>query len=163
MANEELEIINPPNTLKSKVKMGGPGAISPDMIEKAEKVLAGLSDNYLEWVQEDLKKITDAFAELKSGIGDQKKTLATIFTISHDMKGQGGSFGYNLMTSVGNELCRMIEKLPSPIGPAHIEAIGVYIDSMKLVSSQKMKGDAGQMGAAVLAGLQKVSDKLTMK
>ncbi len=162
MAKEELEIINPPNTLKSKVKMGGPGAIDLEMIEKAEKVLAGLSDNYLEWVQEDLKKISDAFAELKGG-GDQKKTLDTIFRISHDMKGQGGSFGYNLMTSIGNELCRMIEKLPSPLTPAHIEAIGVHVDSMKLVISQKMKGDAGQTGAAVLAGLQKVSDKLTMK
>ena len=163
MAKDELEIINPPNTLKSKVKMGGPGSIDMDMIEKAEKVLAGLSDNYLEWVQEDLQKITAAYNELKSGGGDQKKTLDTIFRISHDMKGQGGSFGYTLMTSIGNELCRMIEKLPAPIGPAHIEAIGVHVDSMKLVIAQKMKGDAGQMGAAVLAGLQRVSDKLTMK
>ncbi len=161
MAKEELEIINPPNTLKSKVKIGGPGAISMDMIEKAEKVLAGLSDNYLEWVQEDLKNISAAFDELKAGRGDQKKVLDSIFRMSHDMKGQGGSFGYNLMTAVGNELCRMIEKLPTPITPAHIEAIGVHVDSMKLVISQKIKGDGGKTGAAILAGLQKVSTKLT--
>lgn len=161
MAKEELEIINPPNTLKSKVKIGGPGAISMDMIEKAEKVLAGLSDNYLEWVQEDLKNISAAFDELKAGRGDQKKVLDSIFRMSHDMKGQGGSFGYNLMTAVGNELCRMIEKLPTPITPAHIEAIGVHVDSMKLVISQQIKGDGGKTGAAILAGLQKVSTKLT--
>ena len=161
MAKEELEIINPPNTLKSKVKIGGPGAISMDMIEKAEKVLAGLSDNYLEWVQEDLKNISAAFDELKAGRGDQKKVLDSIFRMSHDMKGQGGSFGYNLMTAVGNELCRMIEKLPTPITPAHIEAIGVHVDSMKLIISQKIKGDGGKTGAAILAGLQKVSTKLT--
>ena len=161
MANEELLIFNPPNTLNSKVKVGGPGAISPDMLEKAEQVLAGLSDSYLDWVQEDIKKISTAFDELKAGKGDQKKILDDIFRISHDMKGQGGSFGYNLMTAVGNELCRMLEKLPSPIGPAHVEAIGVHIDSMKLIIAQKMKGDAGQAGAAILAGLQKVSAKLT--
>ena len=161
MANEELEIINPPNTLKSKVKIGGPGAINPDMLEKAEQVLAGLSDSYLDWVQEDLKNISAAFEELKAGKGDQTKILGDIFRISHDMKGQGGSFGYNLMTAVGNELCRMLEKLPSPIGPAHVEAIGVHVDSMKLIIAQKMKGDAGQAGAAILAGLQKVSAKLT--
>ena len=161
MAKEELEIINPPNTLKSKVKIGGPGAISMDMIEKAEKVLAGLSDNYLDWVQEDLKNISAAFDELKAGRGDQKKVLDSIFRMSHDMKGQGGSFGYNLMTAVGNELCRMIEKLPTPITPAHIEAIGVHVDSMKLIISQKIKGDGGKTGAAILAGLQKVSTKLT--
>ncbi len=161
MANEELEIINPPNSLKSKVKVGGPGAINPEMIEKAEQVLASLSDNYLDWVQQDLKNISAAYEELKAGRGDQKKALDNIFRIAHDMKGQGGSFGYNLMTAVGNELCRMIEKMPSPIGPSHIDAIGVHIDSMKLVIAQKMKGDAGQMGAAMLAGLQKVSAKLT--
>ena len=161
MAKEELEIINPPNALKSKVKVGGPGAINMDMIEKAEKVLAGLSDNYLEWVQEDLKNISAAFDELKAGRGDQKKVLDSIFRMSHDMKGQGGSFGYNLMTAVGNELCRMIEKLPTPITPAHIEAIGVHVDSMKLVISQQIKGDGGKTGAAILAGLQKVSTKLT--
>jgi hypothetical protein len=27
MANDELKIINPPNTLKSKVREGGPGAV----------------------------------------------------------------------------------------------------------------------------------------
>lgn len=52
---EEMEIINPPNTLKTKVKKGGPGAINPAMLEKAEQVLAGLSDSYLEWVQQDLR------------------------------------------------------------------------------------------------------------
>ncbi|MBM3952256.1 MAG: Hpt domain-containing protein [Rhodospirillales bacterium] len=158
---EELEIINPPNTLKTKVKKGGPGAINPAMLEKAEQVLAGLSDSYLEWVQQDLKNISSAFEELKAGRGDQKETLDRIFRISHDMKGQGGSFGYNLVTSVGNELCRMIEKFPATITPAHIDAIGVHIDSLKLIVAQKMKGDAGSAGAAMLAGLQKVSAKLT--
>ena len=163
MAEEELKIINPPNTLKSKVKTGGPGSIDMAMIEKAEQVLSSLSDNYLEWVQEDLKNIATTFGELKAGGGDEKQIIDTIFRISHDIKGQGGSFGYNLMTAVGNELCRMIEKMPKPIGPAHIDAIGVHIDTMKLIIAQKLKGDGGQVGTAMLSGLQKVSDKLTAK
>ena len=55
----------------------------------------------------------------------------------------------------------MIEKFPSTIGSAHIDAIGVHIDSMKLIVAQKLKGDAGPTGSAILAGLQKVSAKLT--
>ena len=163
MAEEELEIINPPNTLKTKVKTGGPGAVNLDALERAEKVIANLSDSYLDWVQEDLKKISAAFEELKAGRGVQKDVLQNIFRVAHDMKGQGGSFGYNLMTSVGNELCRMIEKMPSPLTQAHISAIGVHIDSMKLIIAQRLKGDAGKTGEAMLAGLQQVSDKLTAK
>jgi hypothetical protein len=55
----------------------------------------------------------------------------------------------------------MIEKFPASIGPAHIDAIGVHIDALKLIVAQKMKGDAGPTGTAMLAGLQKVSTKLT--
>ena len=163
MADEELEIINPPNTLKTKVKTGGPGAVNLDALERAEKVIANLSESYLDWVQEDLKKIAAAFDDLKSGRGTQKDVLNTIFRLAHDMKGQGGSFGYGLVTSVGNELCRMIEKMPTPVSQAHIDAIGVHIASMKLIIAQRMKGDAGKTGEAMLAGLQKVSDKLTSK
>lgn len=163
MADEELEIINPPNSLKTKVKTGGPGAVNLDALERAEKVIANLSDSYLDWVQEDLKKISSAFDELKANGGQDKKLLDNIFRISHDMKGQGGSFGYNLMTSVGNELCRMIEKMPATLTPSHVEAVGVYINSMKLIIAQRMKGDAGKTGEAMLSGLQKVSDKLTAK
>ncbi len=161
MAKEDLEIISPPNSLKSKVKKGGPGAINPAMLEKAEQVLAGLSDSYLEWVQQDLKNISAAYDELKAAGGDPKKALDNIFRIAHDMKGQGGSFGFNLVTSVGNELCRMIEKFPSTASPAHIDAIGVHIDSLKLIIAQKLKGDGGPSGAAILSGLQKVSAKLS--
>ncbi len=163
MAEEELEIINPPNTLKSKVKTGGPGAVNLEALERAEKVIANLSDSYLDWVQEDLKKITATFDDLKAGRGAQKEALDGIFRLAHDMKGQGGSFGFGLVTSVGNELCRMIEKMPSPLTQSHIDAIGVHIDSMKLIIAQRMKGDAGKVGEAMLAGLQKVSDKLTAK
>ncbi len=163
MADEELEIINPPNTLKSKVKTGGPGAVNLEALERAEKVIANLSDSYLDWVQEDLKKITTAFDSLKAGEGSREQALDSIFRLAHDMKGQGGSFGYNLMTSVGNELCRMIEKMPASLTPSHIDAIGVHIDSMKLIIAQRLKGDAGKTGEAILSGLQKVSDKLTAK
>ncbi|MBM3565487.1 MAG: Hpt domain-containing protein, partial [Alphaproteobacteria bacterium] len=114
MAEEEPEIINPPNSLKTKVKTGGPGAVNLAALERAEQVIANLSDSYLDWVQEDLKKIAAAYDELKTSGGSDKKVLDSIFRLAHDMKGQGGSFGFNLMTSVGNELCRMIEKMPQP-------------------------------------------------
>lgn len=159
MAEDKLEVINPPNTLKQKVGTGGPGAVDLEALQRAEEVIIGMTDSYLNWVVEDLKKIDEAYTKLANAQGDGKEELEGVFQVSHDIKGQGGSFGYDLMTAIGNELCRLIEKIDIP-SPGEIEAIKVHIDSMKLVIGEDMKGQGGKAGEKMLAGLQKVCDKL---
>lgn len=159
MADEKLEVINPPNTLKEKVGTGGPGAVDMEALKRAEEVIAGMTDTYLEWVAEDLKKIDAAYQKLKAK-PEGKDELDGVFQVSHDIKGQGGSFGYDLMTAIGNELCRLIERIDK-VGPDELEAIRIHIDSMKLVMGNDMKGQGGKAGEQMLAGLQKVCDKLT--
>ena len=159
MADDKLEVINPPNTLKQKVGTGGPGAVDLEALQRAEEVITGMTDSYLNWVVEDLKKIDAAYAKLESAAGDRKEELDGVFQVSHDIKGQGGSFGYDLMTAIGNELCRLIEKVDKA-GPEEIEAIKIHIDSMKLVIGQDMTGQGGKAGEEMLAGLQKICDKL---
>jgi len=160
----KIEIINPPNTLKSKIVVGGPGAVDPNTLERAEAVIAGMSDNYLKSVQDDMVRISSAFERLKNVAGDgSTQAIEEIFQISHDVKGQGGSFGYPLLTAIGNELCRLIEKMGNDIGSSEIEAVRIHIDAMKLVVSERMKGDGGKQGKTLLVGLQQMCDKLLQK
>ena len=83
-----------------------------------------------------------------------------MFQIAHDIKGQGGSFGYDLMTVIGNELCRLIERVDT-YGEAEVQAIKVHIDALKLVIKSNMKDDGGANGQALVAGIRQVGDKLT--
>ncbi|MBC8337687.1 MAG: Hpt domain-containing protein [Alphaproteobacteria bacterium] len=159
MSDEKLEIINPPNALKQKVGTGGPGAVDLEALERAEQVIAGMTDSYLEWVVEDLKKIEAAYNALASASGDGREEMQAVFQVAHDIKGQGGSFGYDMMTAIGNELCRFIEKSKKS-GPGEIEAIKLHVDSMKLVIAEDIQGNGGKQGEQMLAGLQKVCDKL---
>ncbi len=110
MSDDKLEIINPPNALKQKVGTGGAGAVDVEALERAEQVIFGMTGSYLNWVAEDLQKIDTAYVVLKAADGDRKAELNGVFQVAHDIKGQGGSFGYDLMTAIGNELCRFIEK-----------------------------------------------------
>ena len=107
MADDKPQLITPPNPLKNKVGTGGPGAVDLSTLERAEKVIADLAETYLEWVEQDLVKLHKALQALSSATGDRKAELEAIYQISHDMKGQGGSFGYQLITVVGNQLCRL--------------------------------------------------------
>ena len=159
MAEDKLEIINPPKGLKEKAGTGGPGAIDLEALEKAEEVIASMADSYLDSVGDDIRKIDEAFEKLEAATGDRKEELMEVFQESLNLKGLGGSFGYDLMTAIGNELCRFIEKLDKA-GPKEIEAIKLHIDSMKLVIGNDIKGTGGDAGEKMLAGLQQVCDKL---
>ena len=155
-------LITPPNTLKDKVVMGGPGAIDPDVLEKAEQIIADMADDYIHWAREDVERLTGALAEFTADGGATPENMDKIFQIAHDMKGQGGSFGYDLVTAVGHELCRFIEKVEANgvIGPAEVNAVVLHVQAIRRIITDDMKGDGGDQGSALLTGLQLVRKKI---
>jgi len=157
MDSEKVEIINLPNKLRKKVTLGGPGAISPEVLARAEKAIQNLKSDYLNWVEEDLKKIDLAYNILINDPAN-KILLDDIYKISHDIKGQGGSFGYDMMTEIGQSLCHLVEKMEM-VGPEELEVIGVHIDALHVVIHDRIEHDGGETGADMLRGLVKVSDK----
>ncbi|MDP6788593.1 MAG: phosphorelay protein [Rhodospirillales bacterium] len=139
--NDNPRLIVPPNPLKSKVGIGGPGAVTPEALERAESVIADLGDDYLKWVEADLEKLQTAMANLKAAQGNNSGEVAEIFQIAHDIKGQGGSFDYQLMTEIG--------------------VIEVHVDALRLVIAEKMKGDGGKAGDSLYKGLEMVVAKVS--
>ena len=152
------QVIRPPQTLQNKVEKGGPGAVDLDALAKAEDVIANLADDYLDWVREDLVRLEKAY-ELLQGDGDVKERLDNVFQIAHDMKGQGGSFGFDLMTAIGDQLCRLVEKMDT-VGPREITMVRVHIDAMRVIITKELKGDGGDEGRKLLMGLTLVGDKV---
>ncbi len=157
--DDKPQLISPPRTLKDKVGTGGAGAVDLSVLERAEQVIADLAGSYLEWVEEDLARLQKGLASLAAATGDGKAELDSIYQVAHDMKGQGGSFGYQLITIVGNQLCRFIESLERA-GPDEVAVIGLHVDTMSLIIANKMEGDGGKAGEALLAGLDKVAAKI---
>ncbi len=156
---QEASFIQAPDTLKGKIGIGGPGAVDLDALARAEEVIAGLSSNYLEWAEEDLKKLDDTIAKLAADKDNGKTHLSRIFQISHDIKGQGGSFGYQMMTILGSQLCHFVEELEDA-RDNDIKAIKLHVDAMKMVISRRMEGDGGAEGEVLFSGLDKVVAKL---
>jgi len=159
MSDDNLEFITPPNTLKAKVSVGGAWAVDEATLRRAEDAIAGMTDEYLEWVQQDIVRIESACKELKASDVDRERKLQDVFHVAHDIKGQGGSFGFDLMTIIGNQMCRLIDKA-DPQDPHLIEVIDVHVGAMKLIIASKLKGDGGPDGELMLAGLQKVCEKI---
>jgi hypothetical protein len=155
----EVRVFNPPQTLAAKVEIGGPGAVDMATLERAEQVISDMAGDYINWVQEDLRLIQEAMDEVKSSGGESEGAMSRVFAISHDIKGQGGSFGYDLMTMVGDDLCRIIDH-SKKADTSVLDVMQVHIDTMKLIIKSEMKGDGGAEGVKLLKGLELVASKV---
>ena len=156
--DEKVEILNPPDALKSKVGGGRGGKVDSSVLKRAETVIENLADDYINWVGADITKLEAALKELTDAKENRKAILDRIFQISHDIKGQGGSFGYPMLTVIGVFLCRYVEKLKDA-GPGEIKVISLHIDAMKVTISKRLKGEGGREGAKLKLGLEKLSEK----
>ena len=130
------------------------------VLKRAEAVMASMGGEFVQWAEKDLKSLQRAFDGLKAGTADEKESLHTIFRVSHDIKGQGGSFNYGLLTAIGDSLCGFIEE-KDRAGPAEIEVIKLHAEALSLVLTNRLKGDGGDTGAKLLDGLKRVVEKLS--
>ena len=131
------------------------------LLEKLKKRLpySSFANRFLELAGENIRKISETFLKLHDAKGDRKDELSKVYQDVHMLKNQSKKFDYGLLTSIGDELCRFIEKLDEP-NPKEVEAIRLHIDAMKLVIARNIKGTGGNIGEEVLAGLRQVRDKL---
>ncbi|RAU22975.1 peptide ABC transporter substrate-binding protein [Paramagnetospirillum kuznetsovii] len=110
-------------------------------LERAEAALANLATRYLEWAEADLVKLEAALA---AGRFDQ------MFGIAHDMKGQGATFAYPLVSELGNRLCRLVETAPTP-DAAQLARMAALVAAMGEIIRGRFSGDGGDMGRRLLA------------
>jgi HPt (histidine-containing phosphotransfer) domain-containing protein len=154
--DSDAQFITPPNNLKNKVKYNTNSSIDLEMLEKAEDLISGMKDNYLDWVREDMDKLQAAFNKAVKTM--KKDDFQEVFEVSHDMKGQGGSFGYDLVTIVGNDLCRFIESVEE-FSPNDATIVKIHIDTLRLIINNAMEGDGGEEGQKLLEGIKAVISK----
>jgi len=151
----DVEIISPPNVIKSKVVEGGPGAVDADTLQRAESVISDETDSYFELVKEDLVKLQLGVSDLKSNIEEPQQALEQIFFVAHNIKGQAGSFGFDILTQIADRLCRIIEYLDS-VNPKELKVIELCILAMKLIVVQSKNGSDEKEGQALIEGLDLV-------
>lgn len=144
-------IIRPPNGLKAKV---GSGHMDESLLKKAETVIEGFKDEFVESAKRDIAELTLIIEEIITTHNIQH--LEKAFILSHELKGQGGTYGYHLLSQIGTLFCRYIEKMlqvPQP-APADFEVLAAHLDSLKGIFHYKITGRGGKIEHEILEGLQ---------
>lgn len=104
-----------------------------------------LLEQFLSWTEDAVKEL----GELSSGITapepGSSETGARIYDLSHNIKGMGASFGYTLLTNVGQSLCSYI-KDGDTLTPAVLQA---HARVMSVILENDIQGDGGDKGKAI--------------
>lgn len=154
----DSQIIQVPHTLK-KAKIGsGPGKLDTKAIARAETAVKEMAKGYTKWAQEDVSALETALGEARATPGDQAQAIRTMFRIALDMKGQGTSFGYRLITEVGNSLASFIEERKM-LSAFDQEVVTAHIAAMRAIFAEKARDDGGATGHELVEGLHRLVQK----
>lgn len=136
----------------------GPGANIDDMLLEAEAAVAELAKTFTTWVQDDIKTALDALNRAKQN-SDGNQEIDEIFSICHNIKGQAGSFGYDLMTKIGGELCDLIRRCNDAANADLLKAVEGHLSALQFLASRGIDGDGGEIGQKLVIKLRQLAAK----
>jgi CheY-like chemotaxis protein len=151
-----------PNSLKDKAGGGfvGPAEFPEDLLLEAEEQMERGADDFSVWALEYVKQLSE---HCKSALADEigvgrSKIFADINLLALELRGQGGTFGYPLITTFGKSLYDATTSGCSEDDVA-VEIVKSHVDAMGAVLREKVEGDGGEIGRALLASLKMAIEK----
>src|SRR5215471_3101681 len=143
---QPVQIFMPPNILKAKV--GGSGVLDADAIKRADQALVQLKEEFVGWMAVDVGRLSAARdtyqAQPSSG------ALGVLYRASHDLKGQGTTFDYPLVSRVASSLCRLTDEAAQERDPP-IHLIDAHVEAIKIIVRDGIKNANSSGVAQVLA------------
>jgi len=157
-----IEIIPPSNLLRAKLGVTDDVGEEMDLeaLQRAEEAVEELQDSYPEWVKPEVDLMASILNELKALSGEeQTKCLEEIFDLAHNIKGQGTSFGYPLMTQIGESLCDFLRTSKTMDGAA-FQLIESHILAMQAVIRDRVCNEDDALGVKTVSELRAAGARL---
>jgi hypothetical protein len=148
------------NRLREKTAgLGGGGAsISPEALKAAEEALGKMSEDYPDWVSGLIAKLHEQHGRCVDTPENRRECFEAINHMAHDMKGQGGTFGYPLITAFADSLYGFTSGT-SDYSDNQVELIKSHVDAMRAVIRGRVSGDGGEIGKKLTDGLNQAIEK----
>lgn len=118
-----------------------------DLEQKALDIIADMSQKYTEWAMNDVLKLQQIFKQIQDLPKKEQETLirGDFYRTSHDIKGQGATFDYPLMSDLGAHICTLI-KSKNTFNKTDLDILKQDIDDMSVILEKKLSGDGGMVG-----------------
>jgi hypothetical protein len=127
-----------------------------ETLARAEEATTALRANYTQWARIDVDNTQALLDAAKKAPEGRREQLDLLYAAMHNIKGQGTSFGYPLVTRLGQSLCRLIAP-GRAVDDAGLKVAQAHLDALKLVLDQKIAGKGGEVGDKLAARLESLT------
>ncbi|MGB0632610.1 MAG: Hpt domain-containing protein [Alphaproteobacteria bacterium] len=139
--------LTPPETASDQV---------PDPVKDAEAAVAALAESFLEWITADIEKAKQALETAQQKPGDNVAELREIYGVVHNVKGQGGSFGYDLLTKIGGSMCDYLRSETASASAKQLKVVAAHFAAMDFVLEKNIQGAGGDVGTQLIGKIQQL-------
>lgn len=163
--DSDVWIFKLPNHLKEKMgsnAMRQEFIIPTDILQQAEQALQRESASFIHWAKRYLDNLSRQVTRAKEQGGDRQSNFEEMNLIAHELRGQGGTFGYPLITLFAKSLYEATKGQCRQDDTA-LEIAKAHIDTMRAVIREDIEGDGGELGQQLFKSLKLAIAKLEKK
>jgi Hpt domain len=127
-------------------------SINAETIRRAEEAVGKLADEYRSWVRTDLEKLRASMASAKAGDEARIAAYKEVRHITHDLRGQGATFGFPLITRIAASVSYVLkERAPDDVSDALLNA---HFDALTRVVEDNIANADSEAGRQTVATLE---------
>ncbi|MEE8333605.1 MAG: Hpt domain-containing protein [Alphaproteobacteria bacterium] len=150
-----VEVITPTSSLADKIQRNEGESAEP-LFEAAEATIDSQATDYLARLRSDLTEVKSAI-DIALGNDDRRDAAVDrLFALIHNMKGQGMTFGYPLVSQIGALVCSILQHSP-PADEARLRIVKAHIDALSIVIEHNLAGSGGELGNKLVERLEGLS------
>ena len=112
-------------------------AINPEAVARAECTVTSMSEEYLEWVRGDLDELDKTLREARGSV----RAVDQLPRKAHDIRGQGGSFGFLLISQVADARHKVIVSQDGILSAEGETLARGLFGALRLVVERQARGD----------------------
>ena len=154
------EVITPENKLRKAVSVKPYVPGEDDPVARAERALAELSSEFGSWMESECDRLDKARQAISKG-GFSKVNRDALFHAAHDIKGEAATFGFPLVASAADSLCRLIEYTPD-VTRIPIKLVEQHVDAVRAIHREYSRSDAEELAAMLTGRLREVTDEFLL-
>lgn len=146
------EVIAPTSSLADKIqRREGEGAEA--LIKAADAAIGSQAIDYLGRLRSDLAEVKSAIDIALNSDDRRDAAVDRLFSLIHNMKGQGTTFGYPLVSQIGALTCSILQR-NQPADEARLRIVKANIDALSIVIEHNLAGNGGALGSKLVERLE---------
>jgi hypothetical protein len=146
----DARMIRPRNTMLERIggRPGATGKIDDGAMQRAEARIAEMAATYLDRAIVELDKLTALIKDAAANPERRAEATSGINLIAHEIRGEGSTYGYPLLTKFAASLFKFTDGATNPTD-RQLALIRAHAEAMSVVARHAIKGDGGPLGAQI--------------